>query len=57
MGAWVRFSFIGNLLAYPLYLWKRSPGRVEGNHYDWTVCVRERERGREGESARVSVCV
>merc|ERR1719199_324372 len=35
IGAWVRFSFIGNLIAYPLYLLNRSPGRLSGSHYDW----------------------
>lgn len=36
LGSMIRFSFLGNLLAYPLYLWNRSPGRTSGSHYDWT---------------------
>jgi len=35
VGNWVRFSMLGNLLAYPLYLMNRSPGRLQGTHYDW----------------------
>jgi hypothetical protein len=53
----VRFSFIGNLIAYPLYLLNRSPGRLSGSHYDWNVRAAPRLLSAKFLSPCVVACI
>lgn len=62
-GALIRFTMLGNLIAYPLYLMNRSPGRMPGTHYDWNFTQEKSGPGalfkdsEAGQVARSTACL